>query len=50
MILPTFPEITSILISKNKEYIYFTERNNSGIYRAKLSGLIDEIKKYEDLS
>ncbi len=47
--LPTFSEITSILITRNdKEHIYFTDKNNSGVYKATITGLIDEIKKLEE--
>ncbi len=49
LILPSFSEITSILITRNdRDHIYFTEKNNSGVYKANISVLIDEIKKVEE--
>lgn len=43
------PEITGIFISsKNKDYLYFTERNFNGIKKIKVSEFIQEISKLEE--
>jgi len=43
------PEITGIFISsKNKDNLYFTEKNFNGVMRIKLSSFISEISKLEE--
>jgi len=49
LIIPKMPEITGIFISsKNKDVLYFTEKNFNGVMRIKLSSFIAEITKLED--
>jgi len=49
LIIPKMPEITGIFISsKNKDFLYFTEKNYNGVMRIKLSSFISEITKLED--
>ena len=43
------PEITGIFISsKNKDYLYFTEKNFNGVMRVKISSFMSEISKLEE--
>lgn len=49
LIISKMPEITGIFISsKNKDILYFTERNFNGVMRIKLSSFISEISKLEE--
>ena len=49
LIIPKMPEITGIFISsKNKDNLYFTEKNFYGVMRIKLSSFISEISKLEE--
>jgi len=49
IVIPKMPEITGIFISsKNKDYLYFTERNFNGIKKIKVSEFIQEISKLEE--
>jgi len=43
------PEITGIFISsKQKDILYFTEKNFNGVMRVKLSSFTSEVSKFEE--
>jgi len=49
LIISKMPEITGMFISsKNKDLLYFTEKNFNGVMRIKLSSFISEISKLEE--
>ena len=49
LIIPKYPEITGLLLpSKNKEIIYFTEKNTSAVMGIKLNSFINQLSSYED--
>jgi hypothetical protein len=49
IIIPGMSEISSIFIpDKTKEYMYFTERHCNSVMKIKLTGILDEIKKYHE--
>ncbi len=49
IIIPNLPEITGLLIpSKNREVIYFTEKNTSAVLGLKLGAFLNQLSHYED--
>ena len=49
LMIPKLPEITGLLIpSKNKDLLYFTEKNSNGIFKVKLSTFVNEMEKLDD--
>ena len=56
LIIPKYPEITGLCIpkkeelkeNKNEMYLYFTEKNFSGVQKIKIGGFINEIEKVLD--
>ena len=49
LIIPKLPEITGLLIpSKNKDVLFFTEKNSNSVFKIKLSSFINELDKIED--
>lgn len=49
LIIPKLPEITGLMIpSKNKDQLYFTERNTNGVLSLKLNPFINQISNFED--